>query len=310
MMDFGYPQITEPKVLQEYITQSGYKLDKGQQVTVPVAATGGVSWRTENIKYRKNEIFLDVIESVNLLVSATGTILRSEIVGEVKVNSRLSGMPELRLGLNDKVHFESNEKNASKDRSVELEDVKFHQCVRLTRFEVDHVITFVPPDGEFILMSYRLNTAIKPLIWIDAQVNRHSKNRVEYLIKAKSQFKAQSVANNVQIIVPVPPDAASTTFVVSLGSCKYVPEQDAVVWTIKQLPGMKEPTLRVQYTLPSVRNEESPDKRPPVSVKFEIPYYTVSGIQVRYLKVIEKSGYNSLPWVRYLCSSGDYQFRV
>ena len=28
------------------------------------------------------------------------------------------------------------------------------------------------------------------------------------------------------------------------------------------------------------------------SVKFEIPYFTVSGIQVRYLKIIEKSGYS------------------
>lgn len=28
-----------------------------------------MSWRSEGIKYRKNEVFLDVIESVNLLVS-------------------------------------------------------------------------------------------------------------------------------------------------------------------------------------------------------------------------------------------------
>jgi len=36
----------------------------------------------------------------------------------------------------------------------------------------------------------------------------------------------------------------------------------------------------------------------PISVKFEIPYFTVSGIQVRYLKIMEKSGYQALPWVR------------
>ena len=35
----------------------------------PVALTNAVSWRGEGIKYRKNEVFLDVIESVNLLVS-------------------------------------------------------------------------------------------------------------------------------------------------------------------------------------------------------------------------------------------------
>jgi hypothetical protein len=50
--------------------------------------------------------------------------------------------------------------NVGKSKSVELEDVKFHQCVRLSRFENDRTISFVPPDGEFELMSYRLNTHV------------------------------------------------------------------------------------------------------------------------------------------------------
>lgn len=57
-----------------------------------------------------------------------------------------------------------------KSKSVELEDVKFHQCVRLSRFENDRTISFIPPDGEFELMSYRLNTHVSaqhpvPLLW-------------------------------------------------------------------------------------------------------------------------------------------------
>ena len=54
------------------------------------------------------------------------------------------------------------------------------------------------------------------------------------------------------------------------------------------------------------------DKMPkkPISVKFEIPYFTVSGIQVRYLKIMEKSGYQALPWVRYITQNGDYQLRM
>lgn len=47
------------------------------------------------------------------------------------------------------------------------------------------------------------------------------------------------------------------------------------------------------------------DKRAPITIKFEIPYFTVSGIQVRYLKVVEKSGYQALPWVRYITQNGD-----
>ena len=47
------------------------------------------------------------------------------------------------------------------------------------------------------------------------------------------------------------------------------------------------------------------DKRAPITVRFEIPYFTVSGIQVRYLKIVEKSGYQALPWVRYITQNGD-----
>jgi AP-1 complex subunit mu len=44
---------------------------------------------------------------------------------------------------------------------VDLEDMKFHQCVRLARFENDRTISFIPPDGAFDLMSYRLSQNIK-----------------------------------------------------------------------------------------------------------------------------------------------------
>eukprot|EP01137_Pigoraptor_chileana_P029507 Opistho-2@14824 len=219
VMDFGYPQTTESKILQEFITQEGYKLDV--QVRPPPAVTNAVSWRTENIKYRKNEVFLDVVESVNLLASANGQVLRSEIVGAIKMRVFLSGMPELRLGLNDKVLFETTGRNLQKGKAVELEDVKFHQCVRLSRFENDRTISFIPPDGEFELMSYRLNTVVKPLIWIEAVVERHSHSRVEYMIKAKSQFKRRSTANNVEIVIPVPSDADSPKFKTTIGTVKY-----------------------------------------------------------------------------------------
>ena len=50
-----------------YITQEGHKLEVAPRP--PMAVTNAVSWRSEGVKYRKNEVFLDIIESVNLLVS-------------------------------------------------------------------------------------------------------------------------------------------------------------------------------------------------------------------------------------------------
>ena len=65
---------------------------------------------------------------------------------------------------------------------MEMEDIRFHQCVRLSRFENDRTISFIPPDGEFELMSYRLNTQVKPLIWCEALVETHT-GRIEILVK-------------------------------------------------------------------------------------------------------------------------------
>jgi len=306
MVDFGYPQTTDAAILQEFITQEGYKLEAAPKP--PPAVTNAVSWRAQDgIKYRKNEVFLDVIESVSLLAGAQGNVLRSEIVGNIKMRVYLSGMPELRLGLNDKVLFESTGRGKSK--SVELEDVKFHQCVRLSRFENDRTISFIPPDGEFELMSYRLNTHVKPLIWIESVIERHAHSRVEIMVKAKSQFKRRSTANNVEIMIPVPNDADSPKFKTTIGHCKYTPEQNAVCWNIKSFPGGKEYIMKAQFFLPSVAGELNEGK-PPIGVKFEIPYFTTSGIQVRYLKIIEKSGYQALPWVRYITQNGDYQLRT
>ena len=67
----------------------------------------------------------------------------------------------------------------------------------------------------------------------------------------------------------------------SQGTAVYVPEKEALVWKIKSFPGGREFLLRAKFSLPSVAAEEEPHGRlPPMRVNFEIPYFTVSGIQV------------------------------
>ena len=101
-----------------YITQESHKLEV--QARPPMAVTNAVSWRSEGIKYRRNEVFLDVVESINMLASSTGNVIRSEIVGAVKMRCYLSGMPELRLGLNDKLMFDNSGRSKSIIRSFAL----------------------------------------------------------------------------------------------------------------------------------------------------------------------------------------------
>ncbi|KAK6249570.1 hypothetical protein SCA6_003575 [Theobroma cacao] len=308
MMDFGFPQYTEAKILSEFIKTDAYRMEVMQRP--PMAVTNAVSWRSEGIRYKKNEVFLDVVESVNILVNSNGQIIRSDVVGALKMRTYLSGMPECKLGLNDRVLLEAQGR-ATKGKAIDLDDIKFHQCVRLARFENDRTISFIPPDGSFDLMTYRLSTQVKPLIWVEAQVEKHSRSRIEIMVKARSQFKERSTATNVEIELPVPADATNLNTRTSMGSARYAPENDALVWKIKSFPGNKEYMLRAEFRLPSITAEEAaPERKAPVRVKFEIPYFTVSGIQVRYLKIIEKSGYQALPWVRYITMAGEYELRL
>ncbi|CAL5432588.1 unnamed protein product [Camellia sinensis] len=114
---------------------------------------------------------------------------------------------------------------------------------------------------------------------------------------------------HLQIELPVPADATNPNVRTSLGSASYVPEKDALILKIKSFPGGKEYMLRAEYTLPSITSEDvASERKAPIRVKFEIPYFAVSGIQtkVRYPKIIKKSGYQALPCVRYITMAGEY----
>ena len=42
----------------------------------------------------------------------------------------------------------------SSGSGIAIDDIVFHRCVRLGKFEADRTISFVPCDGEFELMKY------------------------------------------------------------------------------------------------------------------------------------------------------------
>ena len=55
---------------QHFFEQIFQTKEETSQITNQV--TGQIGWRREGIKYRRNELFLDVLESVNLLMSPQG----------------------------------------------------------------------------------------------------------------------------------------------------------------------------------------------------------------------------------------------
>ena len=47
-----------------------------------------------------------------------------------------------------------------------------------------------------------------------------------------------------------------------------------------------------------------------MSVEFQVPMFTASGLHVRFLKVFENSSYATTKWVRYITRAGTYNVRI
>ena len=137
MMDFGYPQSTEYKILQEYITQHSHRME--MQPRPPMAVTNAVSWRSEGIVHKKNEIFLDVIERLNLLVASNGSLLHSEIIGSVKVKSYLINIQYCSMSFNPKLYIGGIGRDI---RASDLEDA-FERYGRIRRVDIKTDYAFV-----------------------------------------------------------------------------------------------------------------------------------------------------------------------
>ncbi|GMP50888.1 hypothetical protein CsSME_00017316 [Camellia sinensis var. sinensis] len=100
------------------------------------------------------------------------------------------------------------------------------------------------------------------------------------VVHSQVWLRTYGTATNVEIELPVPADATNPNVWTSLGSASYAPENDALIWKIKSFPGGKEYMLRAEYTLPSITSEDAaPERKASIRVKFEIPYFVVSGIQ-------------------------------
>lgn len=93
IIDFGYPQNSETDTLKAYITTESIRSSPSAVVRffrglseailrnmqedskkITTQATGAISWRRPDVKYKKNEAFVDVVETVNLIMSAKGRL--------------------------------------------------------------------------------------------------------------------------------------------------------------------------------------------------------------------------------------------
>ncbi|GAB5370243.1 hypothetical protein AAMO2058_001475600 [Amorphochlora amoebiformis] len=294
VVDNGYPQLTSTTILSKFIQMGTAKekepLEAKAKGRLTKAITGVQDWRPTGLSYQKNEVYIDVLEHVNLLMSTKGGVLRSDVSGSVIMKTCLSGMPTCKFGLNDKVRLERNPNQARTTKGIVIDDITFHRCVRLGKFDQDRTISFTPPDGTFELMKYRVTSNISLPFKVIAIVNERGRNRVEYDIKIKPNFSEKLFATKVIVKIPVPPNATAKQkhIKVKSGRVKYSPTTNEIHWMFKKFPGTVTGGYQLQAEVCRLHSvQDKPWVRPPIILGFHVPMYCSSGLHVRFLQVLE-----------------------
>jgi AP-3 complex subunit mu len=106
-----------------------------------------VPWRRANVRHTSNEMYVDIVETIEVIMSPSGRPLSAIANGTIAFTAKVSGVPDLilQLGCPGGVHS-----------TISLP--VFHPCVRLNRWkERPGDLSFVPPDGRFVLAGYEVD---------------------------------------------------------------------------------------------------------------------------------------------------------
>eukprot|EP00919_Chromeraceae_sp_WS-2016_P008285 GHVR01019581.1.p1 GENE.GHVR01019581.1~~GHVR01019581.1.p1 ORF type:complete len:374 (+),score=69.92 GHVR01019581.1:566-1687(+) len=241
IIDFGYPQVTNTESLKTRIHNEAIMVEAQlphQSATKTLAnmALGTISSQlssfpgvppktlpsnavhrpvgatvNDNRLARKNEVFLDILERLTVVMNSSGYVVNSSIDGSIQMKSYLSGLPELRLALNEDLVVGKGAGGGF--GVVVVDDCNFHECVDLRDFDAHRILSFVPPEGEFAVMNYRITSdfsapfRVLPIL----EENYNNSSKLEMLLKVRAELPEQHYGGNVCITCPVPRSTATCT---------------------------------------------------------------------------------------------------
>ncbi len=142
----------------------------------------------------RNEIFVDVIEHVNVLFNSSNIVINSSVDGSIKMKSYLTGNPILKLILNHDQYFD---------------DYNFDEHVDDADFSFNRKLTINPFVGEFVVMNYRLSRDFNLPFKVFPFLNMESPFKAELLIKVKCEIPKENAAKLVIVRFTVPDYASS-----------------------------------------------------------------------------------------------------
>jgi len=313
MMDYGYPFTTEPNALKAMIeppsvmgrlTAAATGKSNVKDV-LPDGAISNIPWRRFDVKYAQNEIFFDMIEEVDAIIDCTGMVISTELSGFILTNSKLSGFPDLTMTL---------------ENPNVIEDCSLHPCVRYNRFEQDKILSFVPPDGQFELIRYRISNenGFSPPIFCTPKLfqfgsQNHHHGTIEVIVGQKAQHslifprkKSSFTLEDVVVSIPFPKTVKTASLSVTHGSCLYDESTKIAKWTIGKLT--KNQTLVLNGTVVVTGGHQS-EESPPINITWTLPSASISGLNINSLRMSNER-YQPYKGVRTIARAGNFQVRT
>lgn len=244
----------------------------------------------EQVLKTTNEILIDVIETVDLIVSSIGKPEFTHIRGRIQVNSRLSDMPLCKLILSTQSHYE---------------DTVYHRCVE-TDTPNAKVIPFYPPDGNFTLLKYRVTALRTTLpIWINPKFH-WPRGGVSFDIQLKPEQTLPKPLENIEIRIELPV-GVGTPSLIGEGRTTFDSSTREVVWFIPSYSKKEPISLKGSATTES--GFELGGRFPTISCKFTTVGAIPSNFKVEKLD-IESVDYKFFKGVKYITEAGNYEFRT
>jgi hypothetical protein len=127
----------------------------------------------------------------------------------------------------------------------------------------------------------------------------------------RASFPKELTAFDVRVRIPLP---ALTSGVVSRlggaqGTAKWRRSEKVLLWKVRELAGGGDASLALEISTASRTHEEESGRLVPLTLCFNVPQLTATGMRVRFLRVATPDAPVS-KFIRYTVCAGTYEVRV
>uniref|UniRef100_A0A672HBA6 MHD domain-containing protein n=1 Tax=Salarias fasciatus TaxID=181472 RepID=A0A672HBA6_SALFA len=325
VLDFGYIQTTSSDVLKNFIQTEAVSLRpfslfdlsnvglfgaETQQSKVAPSSAATRPIQSSREQGGKSEIFVDVIERLSVVIGSNGVLMKADVEGEIRVKCYMPNCSELRIGLNEEFSIGKSQLRGY-GAAVRVDECSFHQAVRLEEFDSHRILRLSPSQGEQTVMQYQLSDELPsaPPFRLFPTLERDGGGRLLMYLKLRCDLPPK---RSLWLFLTV-----LTTLSFSLSqelsspdqSAELRPQSRAVVWQIPRFTGGSQLSALFKLEVSGLSSASMLEVGP-VCLSFELPKFTATGLQIRFLRLSPVQPGPSQRWVRYVTHSDSYTIRL